>query len=221
MKIAINVKMKTKGFTLFEILVAIFILAIIGVIMVRGLQIITISQERVTQNAEQLEQVNLALTILKNDINNIVDRSITVGNNTTQAAISLNNDAEDTLEFTRGGLSNPMSALRSNLLRVDYQNQQGKLVRLIWPTLDRLPQEKPITRVLLSNIQQLQWEFLGSDHRFYPVWPVLNESLPQAVRVTITFTNAQVIQILFTVNNAGNQNRRPGNAMQSPTIPVY
>ena len=212
--------MKIKGFTLFEILVAIFILAIIGVIMVRGLKIIMISQERVTQNSEELAHINLALTILKNDINNMVDRSITTGNNTTELPVVLNSDAENTFQFTRGGLSNPMSEPRSNLMRIEYQNQNGNLVRIIWPTLDRLPQSKPMKRILLSNIKQLKWEFLSKDNRFYPSWPATAEALPQAVKITLTFENDQVIQMLFIVDNADNESRRQGNA-QFPTMPVY
>ncbi len=195
---------KQQGFTLLEILVAVFIIGIIAIIMVRGLQTVIAAKHGLERNSRRLTDVELSLTLLGNDLKNIVDRPILEANANQLPAIILQNDGRQTLEFTRGSVANPLAAHRSTLLRVAYQLNNGKLVRLTWPVLDRVAASKASERVLLKNVSHLQWQFWGSDHRYYSSWPSANTSisvLPEAIKVSLMLKNWGTITRIWLLNN--------------------
>ena len=195
---------KTKGFTLLEILVAVFIIGIIAIIMVRGLQTVITAKHGLERNSRRLTDVALSLTLLGNDLKNIVNRPILEANANQLPALILQNDGRQTLEFTRGAVANPLAAHRSTLLRVAYQLSNDKFIRLTWPVLDRTAATKPSERVLLKNVSHLQWQFWGSDNRYYSSWPAANTAiavLPKAIKVSLTIKKWGVITRIWLLNN--------------------
>ena len=195
---------KTKGFTLFEILVAVFILGIIAIIMIRGLQIVITAKSGLERATERLTTMDLALNMLGNDLQNMINRPISEANNIELPAIILQNDGQQTLEFTRGGVANPLANQRSTLLRVAYQLKDGKFIRLTWPVLDRVAGTKPSKRILLPNVTHLQWQFWGADNRFYTTWPASNgptSGLPKAIKVSLTIKDWGTVTRVWVVNN--------------------
>jgi general secretion pathway protein J len=204
---------KLKGFTLFEILIALFILSIIGVIMVRGLQTVLTSKEGLLRSQTAQTDLNVALTILQNDINNIVNRSIVTQSDGSYPPVYYANDAYHTLQFTRGSVLRSLNSVNSDLLRVAYQLKNGEFVRLYWPVLDRSTQNQPISRVLLQNVTGIDWQFVNGSHQFIPGWPPhgINQPLPQAIQISLTLKNKGTIQILFAVNAATESTNDPYN----------
>lgn len=195
---------KQSGFTLFEILVAVFILGIIAIIMVRGLQTVISAKRGLERNTQRLSEVDLSFTLLGNDLQNIINRPILEANASELPAVILQNDGRQTLEFTRGGVANPLVEHRSTLLRVAYQLNNGKFIRLTWPVLDRVSASKPSKRVLLNNVSHLQWQFWGSDNRYYSNWPSANASisqLPKAIKISLTIKKWGTITRIWLLNN--------------------
>ena len=189
-----------RGFTLLEILIAVMILAIIGIIMVRGLQTMIAAKTSIEQHEQQLESLSLAMTFLQQDIQNAQNRPILLANSTIEPAMFLASDAFQTLTFTRGSVSNPLAEQRSTLLRVAYQLNAGNLVRETWTSLDQNTQ-KPDSRILLQNITQLQWAFWGSDNRWYSGWPgnASVSPLPQAIQITLQLSDGKTLQRIFMI----------------------
>lgn len=203
-------KKNQSAFTLLEILVAIFILAIIAVIMVRGLQIVITTKDNLQRNQGQMQQLNLTMSFLSGDIHNLINRSYRLANGALQLPIMLHDDAGDTFEFIRGGLVNPMQQRQSNLQHAAYRLSKGRLIRLSWPVVDQAKVIKPEQRVLLKHITFLKWQFLGNDNRLYSGWPASGANyqlLPKAVKVTITIAKLGTIQRLFLVDNKIPQQR--------------
>jgi general secretion pathway protein J len=195
--------MKNKqGFTLLEILIAVLILSIISIIMIRGLQIMMTTKSTIERNAQQLQSLSLAMTFLQQDLTNAQNRPVLLVNGTIDPAMFLASDAFQTLTFTRGSVSNPLGENRSTLLRVAYQLNNGNLIRETWSSLDQ-NSKKPDTRILLTQLTQLQWKFWGSDHRWYLGWPGTSSyPLPQAVQITLQFSNGKILQRIFIVTSA-------------------
>jgi general secretion pathway protein J len=194
-----------RGFTLLEILVAVFIIGIIAIIMVRGLQIVITTKNSLERNETQLQQLDLTMSLLSGDLRNLINRPITLSNGETQVPLILHDDAQQSLEFTRGGVSNPLAELRSNLQHNEYELRNNELIRLTWPVLDQVAASKPMERLLLKQVTYLQWQFLGEDNRFYTGWPATgaaNQALPTAVKVTMTITGLGTLTRLFIVGNA-------------------
>ena len=182
-------KKQQAGFTLLEILVAVFIIGIIAVVMVRGLQIVISTKDNLERNDAQMQELNLTMSLLASDMGNLINRSILQANGQTLPAVIMHDDATETLEFSRGGVSNPLAQHRSTLQRDAYQIKQGRLIRVTWPVLDQVTNTMPTSRILLKDVTYIKWEFLGNDNRFYAGWPVSganNQPLPKAVQLTLT-----------------------------------
>lgn len=196
---------KQQGFTLLEILVAVFIIGIISVIMMRGLQIVISTKDNLERNDTQMQQLNLTMSLLAGDMRNLINRPVLQANGQSIAAVMMHDDATETLEFSRGGVSNPLAHHRSTVQRDAYHVKNGSLTRVTWPVLDQVINSTPTSRILLKNVTYIKWEFLGNDNRFYPGWPVTgayNQPLPKAVQVTFTLRKLGTIKRLFVVGNS-------------------
>jgi type II secretion system protein J len=92
-----------------EILIAIFIVAIMSVIMIRGLQTVVSAKDNISRNADRLANVTLAMSLLESDLQNVINRPITDASGVSQAPVLLNDDAWQTLDLTRAGVANPLA----------------------------------------------------------------------------------------------------------------
>lgn len=194
--------MKNKGFTLLEILVAIFIVAIIAVIMVRSLQTVLAAKDGLTRNNEQLAELTLTMNYLRSDISSIVSRPVLDNNGNVLPAFQLQDTDDHFLEFTRGNLANPLGERRSTLQRIGYKIQGGKLIRLTWDVLDRASTSKSQQRVLLTGIRDWKWSFLDESLRNYSFWPPkLSDpsTLPIAVQISVFLKDQGEMTQIFPV----------------------
>ena len=195
---------KARGFTLLEILVAVFILGIISVIMLRGLETAITTKHNLEKNSMRLQNLEFALTFLKSDIQSMVNQSIVTEDGTEINAVWLHPDAQQMLEFTRGGVANPLAAPRSTLIRVAYSINEGDLVRTTWSTLNRTATTETHQRVLLSGITKLEWLFLGPANSWSGAWPSASlapgMNVPRAVQVSFDIRGWGSITRIFVVN---------------------
>src|SRR3990167_1782815 len=210
---------KNNGFTLIEILVALLIFAIMGVLAAKSLQAMIRSHRALEATNTELIQLNLTMALLRRDISQIIDRSVMDGAGGKDPAFS---DSSNGIIFTRTGLINPMGiAERSDMQRIDYAFRENALVRLTWSVLDQPPKAEPETQVLLKNIASIEWQFLGKNNQTSPSWPpamqknsagksVAPQDLPRAVLMVLHMENGAVIPGVFPVPargvlNASNQ----------------
>lgn len=187
------------GFTLLEILIALFVFTILSMIMVAGLHSVTTSQAVTEARAARLTELQIALTILSRDFEQAVNRPIT-GINGLEPTFS---GLPKTVIFTHGGLANPFGQLnRSTLQRTQYILEKNNLVRLTWPVLDHTMKVNPDKRVLLSDVNDVRFEFLDNKNNFIPRWPSTNQqqsALPKAIRVIITLRDSGQISQLYVI----------------------
>ena len=98
--------------------------------------------------------------MLNRDFSQIVPRSIGDEFGTPQPFLTAGNNIDNLIEFSRGGRVNPANLLRSSLLRIAYQFDDEKLVRLQWPQMDRAQETEAKTTVLLDNLDEVTIRFL-------------------------------------------------------------
>jgi len=162
---------KTQGFTLLELLVAMTIFAIMAAIAYGGLNNVMLAREQTDKHAEQLHQLQLAVNWITRDIEQTVDRGVRSEYGEFMPAL-LGNDFEGYLiELTRGGWRNPANQARSNLQRVAYAVKDEQLVRAYWRVLDRAEDSKPYENVLLDGVKGVEIRYLASDNEWYTSWP--------------------------------------------------
>ena len=75
--------------------------------------------------------------------------------------------------MSRGGWSNPAGFARGTVLRVAYQFQDDKLVRLYWPVMDRTLSTPPIRQELLDGVESIEVRFLDAGGQWQLQWPPL------------------------------------------------
>ena len=148
------------GFTLLEMLIALGVFAVIGVMSSQILSGIVDLSDTVRDRSEELEELQRAMFIISRDVEQMARRPVRDAFGDSTAAIII---GEPLIEFTRRGWQNPLRSPRSELQRVAYTVDDGDLVRQFWPLLDRGPDTEPIDQVLLRGVADV--EFLAHASR--------------------------------------------------------
>lgn len=190
---------KIRGFTLVEVMMALFIFALMSVIAATALYTTLKARVRIEANSQQLQQLQIAMTLMELDITQMANRPILNDNGQQRGALISDGRS---IEFTRAGYINPMGMLqRSTLQRVAYFVQDGKLIRRTWSTLDRPPNAQPIDRTLLTNINSLEMAFLAEKNKLYNSWPPAGSNaevlLPIAVELKFTLPQGLIKRIFL------------------------
>lgn len=152
---------RRRGFTLVELLVALGVSALVATLAYAGLSTAISASQGLETEIRRLGEVQMALNIIEEDLQQVLPRAITNGYGTDEPAFSGGVYANTVLEFTRGGGVNPLGLSRSELQRVRYLLDGDALWRQSWPVLDRADENAaPDSVLLLENIEQFALGFL-------------------------------------------------------------
>lgn len=178
-----------RGFTLIEILIALFIMSILGVSSTAFMSSMVSGKESIEKQAHRLTSLQRSNLLIRQDIQQIAGRPVRnlYGDKDTHPAV-IGNGLEYIIEFTRKGWPNNPSSeeLRSQLQRVAYelsnidsdacesavkrlkkqgiQQPDGQcLLRHHWKVLDRTSDSEAQTRIIVDLLTDLNIEYLGSD----------------------------------------------------------
>ena len=153
-------KASQQGFTLVEVLIAMAITAFVSVLSYQTLSTAITGIESARDASERLHEINRAFTVMSRDIRQITNRPVVDEFGQLASAVSGGPLARDPLRLTRSGWHNSTGAPRSTLQRVAYRLEEGQLLRLTYPVLDRTTAIEPIETVLLDEVDTLEFRFL-------------------------------------------------------------
>jgi len=176
------------GFTLLELLVAITVFAFVSVIAYTGLHTVLQNKERTEEHAARLQQLQNSILLMQRDLLQFAARSIRDEYGERQPALKSADLGDYLLEFSSGGRPNPTGIKRSSLQRIAYGVSDGKLVRYLWPVLDRAQESQPYALDLLDGVTAFDCRYLAADRQWSPQWPPVGgkpDDLPLAVEVTL------------------------------------
>ena len=114
------------GFTLIEILVALFIFAVVGLISAQLLGRTVDAYEVLDDRGQRLGQIHRAMLVVERDMLQFRNRPIRLAQNNPMPALMIGD--EGALSMTRGGWRNPLQRPRSELQRVGYRLQGENLM---------------------------------------------------------------------------------------------
>ena len=190
------------AFTLLELLVAVAVFSVISVAAYSGLRnIVATATIAETQEKELIEKL-AAVTVIENDLLNIVPRSIR--DELGDRVAALNKIQADQLQLTRRLPGIPQEFSQVDLKRIDYTFRENALWRRSWAVLDRLPNTDSQEQKLLSGLNSVTWEFYsGGWQAFWPNDndPIAIEQVPEAMRVRLEFKNGRHIERVILINN--------------------
>ena len=199
-------RQKNSGFTLIEVLIALAVFSVMSVMAYGGLKTVLNARNGTERAAERLGKLQMAFLLIQQDMQHMAPRSIRIGfggfggfDGVEEGALSAGMGLDYPVAFTRGGNSNPHRPRRSGLFRVGYQLEEGELIRLVWPVLDRTGDDEPQKMVLLRNVSDVTFMFNGG-----PVWPspgqsIDQEPLPKVAEVTVVLDDWGTITRTFAI----------------------
>lgn len=186
-------KMKNKhaGFTLIEIIIALLIFSIVAVIAANSLFLLIRAKKINQAHAKTLGQQQIALSLLKSDLENYIKRPIRTVNLRLSPALVLTQNQDVTLSLTRKNVLYSTQQAQT-LNRVDYYFSQGTLTRRVWPVLDRAPNSQANARILLSHLASFHVTIISQQQHRYSTWPVSvmieKSAAPLAAEITLCFS---------------------------------
>lgn len=191
-----------RGFTLLEILIALFVFTILSMMMMSALHNVIGIQSRTENKAEYVRMLQMAFLRLSHDIEQAVDRPVLNAQGKEESAFV---GSAQGFVFTHAGFANPMNVIgMSNLQRTYYQFREHALIRQSWAALDAA-QATPIQRkILIKDVQKVLFQYLGGNGRYYSAWPVSGEGgqpLPFAIKMTFTFSGLGSISQIYVISS--------------------
>jgi general secretion pathway protein J len=217
-----------EGFTLLELLVALFIAAIMFAMGYGAINQALRSRGSIRQHQQNLVQLETAMSIMEQDFVQLAPRPVrdplgegylpclqggpmsdSSGTADTADASDTSDTAAPLVVLTRNGWSNPTGLQRSELERVAYVLDNGTLVREHWNVLDATLSSTPVKRNLLKHLRGVSIRYM-SQHSWLDTWPPapLNVGNPQdleyrlrplAVQVTLDTRQWGKIMRIFEI----------------------
>ncbi|MCL9684614.1 GspJ family T2SS minor pseudopilin variant LspJ [Legionella maioricensis] len=193
-----------KGFTLIEILIALTVFAILATITSSSLYYAFTNRTRVNAQAERLNALQLAISLIQQDTTQTVERAIR-GNEMHLFPVFVGQPQY--LELTRDGNINPQSfEKRSNLKRIALVCMDGSLLHRTWPSLDPANRKTYEDKVLLNNVTNCHFNYLNQSLQLLPEWREQavtqdqgKEPLPKAIQINITLPEWGEMNLLFVI----------------------
>ena len=199
-------KKSNSGFTLLEILIALFIFTLVSLALSNAFYSVMTSQVGTENKAERLREMQMTLLLMSREIAQTINRPIISDTGKEEPAFV---GTSRYFIFTHLGFANPTGELvRSNLQRTSYGWNEHKLLRLTWDVLDRAPTSLPQTREMLTNIEAIRFEYLDDKNHFYDKWPVdgeTNQPLPRGVRIYLTIPQWGKMSQLYLIEAESNK----------------
>lgn len=196
-----------KGFTLIEILIALTVFAIMAAISSAALYDVFHTREMLNKQANQLNKLQLAYSLLSNDLQQVLPRPVRGYNMMMEPAFTANNKE---ITLTRDGLSNPMALeKRSTLMRIRLLCQKNQLIRESRPVLDAPGKTKFQQKVLLSHLKSCQFRLLTKNKQYIDEWrlsssnqPGQEDVFPNGIELSLDLSDWEKTQLIFILPEA-------------------
>lgn len=189
------------GFTLIEVLVTLLLLSALALMSYRSLDVVLSARDRVNAETGKWQQIGAFIDRFKQDVQLAAPypvRDAGVMLPAWQGRIT-DDPGGPALEFSRFASVVGQDRLR----RVAYAlNSQGEIELWLWPGLNLAPDTVPTRYVVLSGVTDAVFEYLNTDLRWLPVWPLLptDAAIPRAVRLQLVMDSGETIVRLIALN---------------------
>ena len=191
---------RARGFTLLELLVAVFIAAIGQVARQRG---------SVQAEQRSVDALSRAMRVMTLDFAQTAARPVrdALGRG-MESAVLADPRISQGVSLTRASGAPVLGAARPALQRVSWTLEGEELVRIAWAAPDRTQTTPERRRVMLTGVRRLQFRFLAPTGEWRAEWPgnfdadagaASGRMRPRAVEVTIEDARLGVVRRVIEV----------------------
>ena len=172
------------GFTLVEVMVAVFIFAIVAAVAMGGYNELVKQSDIVNAASSRTREIQSAMQRLNIDFASLEPRPVREPlGDSLLPALRADERNQTLVELTHSGWSNPAGVPRSTLQRVAYRLENKKLLREYWLALDRTMTVEPESAVLLDRVERMKLRFMDGNRTWHDQWPPLGYSAPDGPRL--------------------------------------
>jgi general secretion pathway protein J len=163
-----------RGFTLLELLVALFIAAVMFAMGYGAITQALTSRDSLKEQQAHLLELQTAVRVLEQDFMQLAPRPVrqAIGDEPAQPALlGAVPGTQPIVALTRGGWANPAGLPRPGLQRVAYFLENGTLRREYWNVLDPTLASTTTKRDLMTHVKALTLRYLDQAHQWQEQWP--------------------------------------------------
>ncbi len=198
-----------RGFTLIELMVAIFITAIVFAMGYGAINQALNNKTALEDRQERLLAVQTTMRMLAQDFGQLASRPVRdPTGDSWSPVLKSGQTAQPFLTFTKGGWANPAGVQRPALQRVAYVLDKNILRREYYPVLDALLSTQTVKRELLTGVKSVQFRYMDVARQWRDQWPppglagdpnVNLRARPVAIEVTIELDDWGKVRRVFEV----------------------
>lgn len=190
-----------RGFTLVEVLIALFIFSLISVGATSALTSSLRGQAQMEERLEAISGIENMRALLRADMASIILRERREPYGNIEPYV-LQSGGETLLDFTRTGRSNPMGEPRGDLQRAAYIFKDNRLIRRSYAQINPAPQSGYTDRLLLNGVADAKMQLVT----FNPALSVetyLEGYALQIEKADVSHTNKAegAIRLILTLEN--------------------
>ena len=200
---------RARGFTLLELLVAVFIAALMAAMGYAAIG--QVARQRGSVQAEQrsIDAMSRAMRVMTLDFAQTAARPVrdALGRG-MESAVLADPRVSQGVSLTRASGAPVLGAARPALQRVSWTLEGEELVRIAWAAPDRTQTTPERRRVMLTGVRRLQFRFLAPTGEWRAEWPgnfdadagaASGRMRPRAVEVTIEDARLGVVRRVIEV----------------------
>jgi len=189
------------GFTLVELLTALVILSLLGLMSYRGLSAVLDTREHVKAESDKWRRVDAFFLRFARDVRLAAPRPVRVASGTAPAWLGRAAPGSGPLlEFSRFASNDGIDTAR----RLGYRlNQKGEVELWLWPGLDAAPATLPVRYAILEDVKEFELTYLDLKNAWTSSWPVTpgDSQVPLAVRLRVLLGTGEELVRVFSLKS--------------------
>lgn len=194
-------RIRARGFTLIEMLAALLVLSLLGLMSYRGLGAVLDARDHLKVEAERWQRMQSFFLRFERDLRLAAPRTVAIGAGSAAAWLGQTvSRQEPQLQLTRFAYDGGADTAR----RVGYRRNENQEIELwLWPGLDVAPGAVPARYPVLAGVTEFELQYLNSNLVWENVWPALPKDppIPLAVRLRIVLGSGEELVRVFAMNS--------------------
>lgn len=194
---------RQRGFTLVELLAALFILALLALMSYRGMVAVMDTREQLRVESEKWRRTGAFFARFERDIRLSAPRPVLTAAGQSPAWLGrANAGGQPQLEFSRFGSGERQD--QDSARRLGYRlNERGEIELWFWPGLDTAADAPAERHAVLADVQVFELRYMDSQLTWVEAWPLASGAppIPLAVRLRIVLGSGEELVRVFALQS--------------------